>query len=72
LRLRQFPSNVLRFIAVTCFIATLAEAQGGHPAPAPPPPGAKSANFSGRTVPQFEDITLQAGITFKHTSDPAA
>lgn len=71
MRLRQFQSNVLRFIAMTCFIATLAEAQGGHPAPPPPPPGAKVAKCSGRPVPQFEDITLQAGITFKHTSDPA-
>jgi hypothetical protein len=71
LRLRQFQSNVLGLIAVTFFLAALAEAQGGHPAPPPPPPGAKAMKCSGRPVPQLEDITSLAGITFKHTSDPA-
>jgi len=51
--------------------ADFACAQGGHPAPSPPPPGAKSAKCSGRPIPQLEDITAKAGITFKHTSDPA-
>jgi enediyne biosynthesis protein E4 len=71
LRLRQLQSNVLRFVAVTFFIVTLAEAQGGHPEPPPPPSGAKALKCSGRPVPQLEDITTQTGITFKHTSDPA-
>jgi enediyne biosynthesis protein E4 len=51
--------------------ARMAWAQGGHPAPSPPPPGAKSAKCSGRPVPQLEDITAKTGITFKHTSDPS-
>jgi enediyne biosynthesis protein E4 len=51
--------------------ANLAFAQGGHPTPSSPPPGAKSAKCSGRPIPQLEDITAKTGITFKHTSDPA-
>jgi enediyne biosynthesis protein E4 len=46
-------------------------AQGGHPAPVPPPQGAKSAKCTDRLVPQLEDISKRAGINFKHTSDPA-
>jgi hypothetical protein len=71
LRLRQLQSHVLGFTAAIFFIATLAEAQGGHPTPPPPPAGAKAAKCSRRPIPQLEDITAQAGITFKHTSDPA-
>jgi enediyne biosynthesis protein E4 len=48
-----------------------AGAQGGHPVPSSPPPGAKSAKCSGRPIPQLEDITAKTGITFKHTSDPS-
>jgi enediyne biosynthesis protein E4 len=48
----------------------LCVAQMGHPEPPPPPPGAKTKKCSGRSVPQFSDITAQAGIHFKHTSDP--
>ena len=51
--------------------ANLTFAQGGHPTPSPPPPGAKSTKCSGRPIPQLEDITAKTGITFKHTSDPA-
>jgi enediyne biosynthesis protein E4 len=51
--------------------ASLASGQEGHPTPPPPPPGAKSSKCSGRPVPQLEDVTPKAGITFKHTSDPA-
>jgi len=51
--------------------ANLALAQGGHPTPSPPPPGAKSTKCSSRPIPQLEDITAKTGITFKHTSDPA-
>ena len=42
----------------------------GHPEPQPPLPGAKTKDCSDRPVPQFSDVTAQAGITFKHTSDP--
>jgi hypothetical protein len=53
----------------TC-AATVAFGQGGHPAPSPPPPGAKAVVCSGRTIPQLEDITAKTGIKFQHTSDP--
>src|SRR5271154_6689382 len=45
-------------------------AQSGHPDPPAPPPGAKTKKCSGRPIPQFTDVTAQAGINFKHTSDP--
>jgi hypothetical protein len=48
-----------------------AQVGSGHYTPPPPPPGAKSTKCSGRPVPQLEDITAAAGITFKHTSDPS-
>ncbi len=56
-------------LALLC--AGLSPAQEGHPPPTPPPPGAKSAKCSGRPIPQFEDITQKAGVTFTHTSDPS-
>lgn len=46
-------------------------AQTGHIQPTPPPPGVKVIKCDGRMVPQFSDVTAQAGITFTHTSDPA-
>jgi hypothetical protein len=51
--------------------ASLVCGQEGHPTPPPPPPGAKSTKCVGRSIPQLEDITAKAGISFKHTSDPA-
>ena len=51
--------------------ASLVRGQEGHPTPPPPPPGAKSTKCTGRPIPQLEDITAKAGISFKHTSDPA-
>ena len=53
-----------------CFSDTRLLAQGGHPVSAVPPANAKALACSGRAVPQLEDITGQAGITFQHTSDP--
>jgi len=53
------------------FASFAAAAQSGHPTPPPPPPGAKSTKCAGRPVPQLEDVTVAAGITFKHTSDPS-
>ncbi len=44
--------------------------QMGHPTPPPPPPGAKSPKCSNRPVPQLEDVTAKAGITFSHASSP--
>ncbi len=46
-------------------------AQSGHVAPPPPPAGAKATRCAGRPIPQFEDVTAKAGITFRHTSDPS-
>jgi enediyne biosynthesis protein E4 len=44
-------------------------AQGlGHPTPPPPPAGAKSPKCTHRQIPQLEDVTDKAGITFSHTS----
>jgi hypothetical protein len=43
----------------------------GHPTPPPPPPGARATKCSGRPIPQLEDITASAGITFTHASDPS-
>lgn len=40
----------------------------GHATPPPPPHGAKSPRCAGRPIPQLEDITKKAGITFTHAS----
>ncbi|RXS93501.1 CRTAC1 family protein [Silvibacterium dinghuense] len=56
--------------ASVALLALSSPAQEGHPAPTPPPPGAKSTRCMGRTIPQLEDITAKTGITFSHTSDP--
>ena len=46
-------------------------AQGGHPQPPPPLPGAKAVKCTARPVPQLEDVTAKSGITFQHTADPS-
>ena len=63
--------HLAKSVLLLLLTANLAFAQGGHPSPSPPPPGAKSAKCNGRPIPQLEDITAKTGITFKHTSDPA-
>jgi len=50
---------------------SLATGQEGHPAPPPVPSGGKSIKCVGRAVPQLEDVSAKAGISFTHTSDPA-
>jgi hypothetical protein len=69
---RRFRAGLAQNIGVWFCVLSIAAAQmgGGHPTPPPPPPGAKSTKCSGRPVPQLEDITAKAGITFKHASDP--
>ena len=64
--------NIAQNIGVWfCVLNTAAAQMGeGHFTPPPPPPGAKATRCSGRPVPQLEDITAKAGITFKHASDP--
>ena len=42
--------------------------ESGHPTPPPPPAGAKSTKCTDRPIPQLEDVTAKAGITFSHTS----
>ena len=61
----------IKSLLIALISSGFALAQGGHPAPVPPPQGAKSAKCTNRPVPQLEDIAKRAGINFKHTSDPA-
>jgi len=70
---RQFHQSLLQSLGVAFCALNVAAAQmgSGHFTPPPPPPGAKSTKCSGRPVPQLEDVTAAAGITFKHTSDPS-
>jgi enediyne biosynthesis protein E4 len=67
--------NFLRTLAkaglLISLVAGCASGQEGHPPPQPVPSGAKSTKCSGRPIPQLEDVSAKAGITFKHTSDPA-
>jgi hypothetical protein len=67
-----FRMTLMEFVSVAVVLVAMAgqsDAQGmGHPAPPPLPPGAKSSKCSGRAVPQLEDITAKAGVTFSHAS----
>jgi enediyne biosynthesis protein E4 len=60
------------FVWLSIFLAAAGNmhSQMGHPTPPAPPPGAKSPKCSHRPVPQLEDVTAKAGITFSHTSSP--
>jgi hypothetical protein len=58
-------------LLILALAAGFANGQEGHPVPPPLPPGGKSIKCVGRPVPQLEDVSAKAGITFKHTSDPA-
>jgi hypothetical protein len=70
--LRRAPFfEFLRLGLLLHFTASLACAQGGHPQAPPPPPNAKTVKCTGRPVPQLEDVTAKAGITFQHTADPS-
>ena len=53
-----------------CCSSGFAQAGGGHNATTPPPSRARKAICANRPIPQLEDITAKAGITFRHTSDP--
>ena len=46
----------------------VAVSQESHPAPPPPPVGAKAVKCVGRSVPQFTDVTGATGIHFSHVS----
>jgi len=56
------------FLIVWLSMSGKARSQEGHPAPAPPPPGAKSSKCTNRAIPQLEDVTAKAGINFSHAS----
>jgi hypothetical protein len=60
-----------RMFFLVFLAANLVCAQEGHPTPPPPAAGGKSTKCVSRPVPQLEDVTVSAGISFKHTSDPA-
>jgi enediyne biosynthesis protein E4 len=66
----QIISKILAATFLLFSGANVGFAQGGHPTPSPLPPGAKATVCSGRAIPQLEDITAKAGITFQHNSDP--
>ena len=51
-------------------LALRISAQGGHPQPAPPPPGVKEMKCKDRKIPQLEDVTKKAGIKFEHLLAP--
>ncbi|HXP24052.1 MAG TPA: VCBS repeat-containing protein, partial [Candidatus Sulfotelmatobacter sp.] len=68
---RDAVRHTLQVILLLLSGTNLALAQEGHPIPPPPRPGAKATECAGRPIPQLEDITAKAGITFKHLSDPA-
>jgi hypothetical protein len=52
------------------YLSAVSLAQGGHPPPIAPPPGAKSRICKARDVPQLEDVTQKAGIQFRHVFAP--
>ncbi len=65
-----------RLLAQGCLIACLlfrtapVGAQGGHPEPPAPWPGASAKKCAARPIPQLEDVTEKSGIRFAHTSSP--
>jgi hypothetical protein len=70
-RAAKSTSLPLRCVAVLLCCFNTGLAQSGHPTAPPPPPDAKATKCSGRPIPQLEDVTAAAGITFRHTSDPS-
>jgi enediyne biosynthesis protein E4 len=61
--------RLVRLVLIVAFAACRLHSQeSGHPTPPPPPAGAKSTKCTERPIPQLEDITAKAGITFSHTS----
>ena len=61
--------SILKSVAlvlVTCQMF----AQEGHPSAPRPPQGLKNVTCVDHKVPQLEDITKKAGISFRHTADP--
>src|ERR1700677_3774470 len=77
MKIQSFLRAILRaplrtstvFLALPFLAIGQIHSQGlGHPTAAPPPPGAKSLKCTKRPIPQLQDVTAKAGITFTHTS----
>jgi len=69
MRLQSFVRATIASLALPSLFIGLLFSQGmGHPLAGPPPPGAKSLKCAKRPIPQLEDVTAKAGITFNHTS----
>ncbi len=67
--MQRQPGLILLYALLALSTAHL-RAQGMGSGPAlPPPPGGKNIKCSGRPIPQLEDVTRKAGITFKHDTD---
>ncbi len=67
--MQRQPGLILLYALLALSTAHL-RAQGMGSGPAlPPPPGGKNIKCSGRPIPQLEDVTQKAGITFKHDTD---
>jgi hypothetical protein len=64
----KLSEKMLRFAAAALLATLSAWAQNGQPTAKLS--GTKNLQCSGRPVPQLEDITKKAGISFHHTSDP--
>jgi hypothetical protein len=66
---RSLTSTIVGLAVVLILTPCRIHGQGmGHPTPAPLPPGVKSPKCTNRPVPQLEDITAKAGVTFSHAS----
>jgi len=63
-----FCIQVLRALLLSAISTQIAAGQEAHPVPPPPPSGLKVVKCVGREVPQFIDITENAGIRFEHAS----
>jgi hypothetical protein len=61
-------TSPFRCLIIFVLSALLATAQEAHPPASPPPAGARATKCTGRQVPQFTDITEEAGIRFSHVS----
>src|ERR1700691_3995728 len=67
--IQSFLRALIMLLALPFLAIGQIHSQGlGHPTAAPPPPGAKSAKCTKRPIPQLQDVTAKAGITFAHTS----
>ena len=66
----RYGLTAVSFVLLGIQLVPFSLAQGGHPAPPPPPSGVKKIKCAGRPVPQLEDVTKKTGIHFIHTADP--